>query len=66
MPKRWVTAPVIGTGTKADPWRASIVGSPGLNYRASIPLNTATTPPSPAFGRCLVLVWGSTAALNVK
>lgn len=43
MAKRWFIAPVIGTGTRADPYRAK-VHDYGVPHSAMIPSNADGTP----------------------
>lgn len=61
MPRRWVVTPVIGTGTKTDPYRAEVIGQPGVRVWTILPSNPDGTP---KFSRTLAVVQGTGPALQ--
>lgn len=52
--KQYYLSPIVGSGTRANPYRAKLSGTAGASYAAVIPSDPSTGAPKFAWALCIV------------
>lgn len=61
--KRYYISPLIGSGTRADPYRVAIASYPNIAYSSIIPTDPVTGAPTATWAICIVDAADHTALL---